>query len=213
MVEIKWEDSVAPTIVFADDAAYVIGDDKVVYGFDNLAADTQGPVLTDALLDVKGAQNYVGRYRMPVDRGSAFPGRYADLVPVPGTPPISISLSLLDTGSGVDPSSIQVKLDGDSVDSKQIIYNPRQGLLWYVYDPKGAAASLPNGVHNLAISAADWKCNVTAAQVSFTVDNSLPPPAPPVAAGGGMPGGPGGPGMPGMPGGPGMPQGPAAPPG
>jgi outer membrane protein assembly factor BamB len=204
-VEVNWEDTVDSPVAVAEGSAYVIGDDWVVYGFDNLAADADGPMISDGLLDIRGQGGYQVRYRLVVDRGDTFPGRWADLVEVPGAPPISLSAVVADGGSGVDPASIVVKLDDQPAEAT---YDARQGLLWWVYDPRGAAVSLRNGVRNLFISCADWLGNKTEAQVAFTVDNTLPRPAPPQPATG-MPGGEG---MPGMPGAPGMPGGPGMPP-
>ncbi|MHB8997173.1 MAG: PQQ-binding-like beta-propeller repeat protein [Armatimonadota bacterium] len=207
IVEIKWEDYVDPSLVLADNGAYILGDDHVIYGFDSLAADNSGPTVRDGLLDIRGRGGSSARYRVVVDRGDTFPGRYADLVVIPGAPPVSVSVELTDAGCGVDPASIKVTLDEEP---EQVTYDALQGLLWYVYDPKGAAVSMRNGVHNLLITASDWKGNISEAQLSFTIDNSKQPPRPrPQQMGGegmpGMPGMPGGPGMPGMPGAPGMP--------
>lgn len=208
VVEIKWEEVMDPGLMFGDGGAYVIGDDHVVYGFDNKAADNNGPSITDCMLDIRGQRGYQVRYRLPVDRGDTFPGRWADLVEVPGAPPISVSIVVSDAGCGVNPSSITVKFDDAPPEAT---YDARQALLWYIYDPRGAAVALRNGVRNLAIECADWLGNTSTAQVSFTVDNSLPQPAPPRPVQpdfgpgmdpGMMPGGPGMPGgpMPGMPG-------------
>jgi len=136
-------------------------------------------------------------------------------VEVPGAPPISVSIVLNDSGCGVDPATIAVKLDDEAAEAT---YDARQGLLWYVYDPRGAAVAMRNGVRNLMVTCADWLGNTGSAQVAFTVDNSLPQPAPPTNAQPGGPGGPGGgepgmgmPGMPGMPGAPGAPGAPGMP--
>ena len=106
-------------------------------------------------------------------------------------------MSVIDTGSGVDPSQLRLELDGQQVETT---YDSQQGLLWYIYNPRGAARSLANGVRNFVITATDWLGNEATAQASFTVDNSLEPPGPRVptpGAGGEMPGGPEGPGWPG----------------
>ena len=187
-VELKMEDVIDPSPALADNALYILSDDHVVFGFDNTAADNSGPVIREALLDIRGREGYSARYRVIVDRADSFPGRYIEFQePVPGAPPITLSMVLIDPGSGVDPNSIQVKMDNKAV---ELTYDMRQGLLWYIYDPRGAAVSLRNGLQNFIVSAADWLGNRTEVQMAFEVDNSLPPPSPPVGA----------PGTPGMPG-------------
>jgi hypothetical protein len=159
----------------------------------------------EALVDIQGKGGFQVRYQIVLDRGDTFAGRYADLVEIPGAPPIRVSVVLDDEGVGVNPATIQVRLNNELVETT---YDARQALLWYVYEPAGAARSLRNGVQNMMIRAADWKGNDIRAQLSFTVDNSLPPPSPPQQ----LQPGPGGPGMdPGMPGMPGMPGGPMMP--
>jgi len=200
--QVQWEQVCDPAIVLAENGAYLVGDDNVVYGFDCQAADNTGPEVLDAMLDIYGANNASARYRVVVDIADTFPGRYADLVEVPGAPPVTFSVVLSDSGSGVNPKSINLKLDDAPV---QVTIDPKNALLWYIYDPKPTAQSLENGIRSLLLAVSDWSGNETQALMSFTVDNSLPPPAPTGGAGT-MPGGI--PGMPGMP--PGMmPGGPA----
>ncbi len=205
-VERKFEESVLAGVSLGLDSAYVVASDGVLYGFEHNAADNVPPDISDVVLDVPGRGNVSARFGLVVDRADTFAGRYADLVEVPGAPPISLSVSVVDTGAGIDPSKLRLEMDGQQVETT---YDSHQGLLWYIYNPRGAARSLPNGVRNFVITAVDWLGNEATAQVSFTVDNSLEPPGPrvpPQVPGGDMPGGPGGPEWPGgPPGGPGMP--------
>lgn len=206
-VEKKFEECVLAGMSLALGSAYVVASDGVLYGFEQNAADNVAPDITGAVLDVPGRGNVNARFGLVVDDGEAFAGRYADLVEVPGAPPISLSVSVIDGGAGVDPSKLRLELDGQQVETT---YDSQQGLLWYIYNPRGAARALPNGVRNFVVTAVDWLGNEATAQASFTVDNSLEPPGPRVPTGGPggeMPGGPEGPGGPGgpPPGGPGGP--------
>lgn len=208
-VEKKFEENVLAGLSLSLGSAYIVASDGVLYGFEQNAADNVPPQISGAVLDVPGRGNVNARFGLVVDDGNAFAGRYADLVEVPGAPPISLSVSVTDSGSGVDPSKLRLELDGQQVETT---YDSQQGLLWYIYNPRGAARSLANGMRNFVITATDWLGNEATAQASFTVDNSLEPPGPRVptpGAGGEMPGGPEGPG--GMPGG--MPGGVPPPPG
>ncbi len=199
--KVGFEDSVTAGISLGADSAYVVAADGVIYGFATTAADNVKPQITAGLVDVPGRGGFLVRFPLVVDRGDTFAGRYADLVQVPGAPPIAVSVSVVDDGTGIDPESLTVEMDGQLLEAT---YDSQQGLLWCVYDPRGAAVSLPNGVRNFAISATDWAGNQTKAQLAFTVDNSLEPPGPPERE---QPTpGEGRPGMPGeMPFDPGMP--------
>lgn len=174
--EITFENEVDPSVAVSDDTLYIVGDDAIVYAFDSFAPDNVPPDIRDAQLEVPGT----GRTRMTFMPGLAdeedFEGRYADEIAIPGTPPLFLSLLVTDEGSGVDPDRVKVTLNGREVDFS---YEPTEGVLWYIHDPRGAAPNLPNGVKNLVFEATDWRGNRSAKQVSFTIDNTLPPPAPP----------------------------------
>ncbi len=194
------EDYVRAGISLGANSAYVVAADGVLYGFSSLAADNVAPEVSAALVDVPGrTANTTVRFPLVVDRGDTFAGRYADMTEVPGTPPITFSAMLVDDGAGVNPATIRVELDGTEVEST---YDVHTGIVWCVYDPRGVAGQLGNGVQNIVITAQDWAGNVATAQASFTVDNSLEAPGPAVQTqqvGPGMMGPGMAPGMPEMP--------------
>jgi len=105
-----------------------------------------------------------------------FPEHYAEEIEIPGSPPIFLSLMLTDEGSGVNPDLVTVTVNGEAAD---FTYDPTEGLLWYIYDPRGAAANLSNGVKEILFEATDWRGNHAARVVSMTIDNRLEPPEPP----------------------------------
>ncbi len=172
----KFEDDVDSAVAVSDNTLYVLGDDAIVYALDTYAADNVPPTIAEPLLEVPGK----GRVRMTFAPNLAdeddFPDRYADEVAVPGTPPIFVSVICTDEGSGINPDKVKVTLNGQEAEFR---YDAKAGILWYMYDPRGAAANLPNGVTRLLFEATDWRGNRAAKVVSFTVDNKLPPPAPP----------------------------------
>lgn len=174
--EIIFENEVDPSVAVSDNTLYVMGDDGVVYAFDSLAADNVPPLIAEPLLEVPGK----GRTRMNFIPMLAdeddFEGRYAEEIAVPGTPPIFLSLLVGDEGCGVDPDQVKVTLNGEEV---ECTYDATEGILWWIYDPRGAAANLSNGMKTLVLEATDWRGNRAAKVVTFTVDNKLPPPAPP----------------------------------
>lgn len=197
--EIPMEELVDPSPALWENRLYILGDDCVLYGFEVNTPDNLGPTISDAVLEISGEQELRFAYYVPVDEIDQFPMRFADAVTVPGTPPVYLSVQVADYGCGVDPASVQMTMDNQRLD---IVYDADEGLVWYMHGAEGRAASaLPNGKHNVVIRASDWLGNQAAAQLSFTIDNSLPPPS----AGGLRPtaGGPHGPSGPAGPWGPG----------
>ncbi|MFP3904355.1 MAG: PQQ-binding-like beta-propeller repeat protein [Armatimonadota bacterium] len=173
--EITFEQVVTPGVSLTENGGYVVSVDGALFGFDSFAADNVKPEISAALLDIPGRGDVRARFPLVVDRGDTFSGRYADLVEQPGSPPLTISVKVVDTGTGINPDAFDVTLDGETVSAT---YDSSNGLLWYEYNPRGAASPLPNGVRNLKVAARDWAGNTRIAQMSFTVDNSLDPPGP-----------------------------------
>lgn len=174
--EVKFEDVIEPSVSVVDNAVFTLGADGVIYGFSSVAPDNVAPTIADALLEVPGAGRQRAQFTPSLTDEDDFPERYADEIKIPGTPPIFLSLVLRDEGTGVDPASVSVTLNGEPAD---YTYDAREGLVWYIYDPRGAAANLPNGVKRIVIEAVDWRGNRAMKAVTFTVDNKLKAPAPP----------------------------------
>ncbi len=188
----------APLVV-TDQKLLVLGDDGTLNAFGPDGVDVAGPVITQP---------------RPT-RGTT----------INGLPPLSISAALWDSGTGINPASVFLKLDGQPMEASKLQYNERRGLKpGVVYDPVQhkieynsaqlqagqRASALPNGRHTVEVDATDWKGNPSVMQWSFTVDNTLPV-RPRVQPGtNGTPGAPGGYGpgsTPGTPGGYGAPGG------
>lgn len=212
---LELEDIVSPSIALADNRLYVLGDDCVLYGLEADAPDSVPPRISDAVLEIEGEGKTRFAYAVPVDEPEQLPLRFVDLVKVPGSPPVYLSVKVVDSGCGVDPDSVQMTMDGKPLD---VTYDADTGLVWFIYKPKGrGAAALRDGKHNFVVRASDWRGNQASAQFAITIDNSMSPPKAAtgrLAPGAGMGGpmgpegmmGPGGPGMvPGTMQGPGMP--------
>ncbi|MFW6437530.1 MAG: PQQ-binding-like beta-propeller repeat protein [Armatimonadota bacterium] len=197
--EREFEDIVDPSIAVVDDAFYTVGDDGVIYGFSSTAPDNVAPTIADPVLEVPGARRRSVQFTPELADPDAFPERYAEDIEIPGTPPIFLSLLLTDEGTGVDPDAVNVTANGEPA---EFTYDSREGILWYIYDPRGTAANLTDGVKQILFEATDWRGNTVAKVVSFTVDNTLSPPKPPQPERPqfeeDMPGMPGEPGMPPM---------------
>lgn len=188
--EYKMEDYVDPAVAVAGDSIYVIGDDNVVYGFAAQAPDRVPPLISDAILEVPGK----GRTRVTFTPNTTteddFEGRYADEIVIPGTPPIFLSALVTDEGSGVNPDSVKVSVNGEA--TQDFTWDPKENILWYIFDPRGAAANLSNGIKTILLEASDWRGNRATLRVAFTVDNKAKPPEPPQPVAPTV--GPGGPG-------------------
>lgn len=174
--EIKFEDIVDPSVAVVANAFYTLGDDGIVYGFGSNVPDNVAPTIADPVLEVPGAKRRRVQFTPELADPEGFPDQYAGDIQIPGTPPIFLSLMLTDHGSGVNPDAVTVTINGEPAD---YTYDAREGLLWYIYDPRGTAANLSNGVKQVVLEAADWRGNTVTKVVSFTIDNTLKPPAPP----------------------------------
>lgn len=199
---------VEPSAALADNRLYILGDDCVLYGLEATAPDAVPPSIEEAVLEIEGEQKIRFAYAVPIDEADQFPLRFAKVVKVPGSPPVYLSVKVTDLGSGIDPATVEMTMDGRKLD---VTFDETEGLLWYIHEAKGrGVVALPNGEHNFVIRASDWRGNRGSAQLAFTVDNSM---SPPKVASPRM-GGPMGPGLePGMMGpdmppgmGPGMPM-------
>ena len=169
-------DLIDPSVAVAENSLFVIAEDGIVYGFSSAAPDNVPPVVADAVLEVPGAARQRVQFTPELVSAGEFPERYARDIEIPGTPPIFLSMLVEDAGSGIDADSIRVTINGEQVDHT---FDAREGLLWYIYDPRGAAANLPNGVKRVVVEAVDWRGNTVSKAVSFTIDNRLRPPEPP----------------------------------
>jgi|LSQX01.2.fsa_nt_gb outer membrane protein assembly factor BamB len=192
---------------------YMVGDDGALYGFSATGADGVKPDVGLALLQVQEDQVQYA-YQLGAFSAEAMvaPPTPTEVLQIPGVPPVYLQLAVYDAESGLNPELLELQIDGSPVPEDQVIYQADQGLLWWLYEPQGIiAANLANGMHQVDVSATDWRGNKHVMRVYFYVDNSLPAPKLPgedqLQPRGGFPGG-------GFPGGgfPGAPQAPVGPP-
>ncbi|MFB3882340.1 MAG: PQQ-binding-like beta-propeller repeat protein [Armatimonadota bacterium] len=140
-------------IVETDGAILCLTGSGDLYRFSASAPDASGPVFGD----------------FEPAAGSAQPG--GDYV---GT-----SCSIVDDGSGVDPASVKVTVDGSPV---KVTFDAATG------EAVTEGKPLPDGPHVVRVSAADYRGNVSSTEWSFVTDVSIIPET--------APGTPGQPGMP-----------------
>ncbi|HSV72591.1 MAG TPA: PQQ-binding-like beta-propeller repeat protein [Chthonomonadales bacterium] len=152
--------NVAAAPVVANGALIVAADDASVSVFRADSVDTTEPYVTD-LLPQRG-------------------------VVINGAPPIRFEGILRDDGSGIRPDSLRLLINGEPVamrppgpdnrDRPGFSFDLLTGRLEYdTPEPVGAALvrPLPDGRHEVALQASDWKGNNLDLRWRFTVDNSV----------------------------------------
>jgi outer membrane protein assembly factor BamB len=152
--------NVAATPVIADGALYVLSDDGSLSSFRADATDSAGPVISDL-------------------------GPEMGIV-INGQPPIYFEAKVVDEGSGVNPASVRILIDGEGAskrpegreneDKPGYVYDVNTATLKYDILPATGASTvraLADGRHAVTVVATDWKGNTTTKTWSFTVDNSI----------------------------------------
>lgn len=90
--------------------------------------------------------------------------------PISGEPPVKISASAEDLGSGLDPDSIQLMLDDEGVTAE---FDEKTGKISYETKRTQPVIPLPDGTHTVRLSVSDAAGNTATKTWAFTVDNSL----------------------------------------
>ncbi len=152
--------NVAATPVVADDRLLVLSDDGSLACFRTGALDSLPPDVTILEPEMGIVMN--------------------------GNPPIRFEAKIADVGSGVNPATVRVLIDGDGIvrrpdgkdndDKPGYYFDLRYATVTYdTPEPTTAALvrPLPDGRHTVTISAADWAGNMVNKTWSFTVDNSV----------------------------------------
>jgi outer membrane protein assembly factor BamB len=151
-------------LAVSDGRLFVLGDDGTLTCMSADAPDDEGPIIT-----------------------TPKPARGAIMN---GAPPVYFSVYMWDEGTGINPDTIEVLVDGVPVDPSKEAYNdrvPGQRKGW-VYDPvrrqikyetlraeRGEREQpLLDGRHRVQVQAADWRGNLNTLEWTFVVDNTLP---------------------------------------
>lgn len=150
--------SLTAPVSISDGTVYALSDDGALSAFRPDAPDTSGPTLTNQYPPVGKA--------------------------VSGQPPVTLAANVMDTGSGLNPDSLEVRLDNTKVAA---VFDPTRNLVIYQTKASGKVVDPPlqDGRHSVTIIASDWRGNKTEETWSFRVNNALPPassretPAPP----------------------------------
>lgn len=158
--QIAQHTNIAASPVVSDKSVYILSDDGSLASFRSDAADSVGPEVTDLEPEMSAVTN--------------------------GAPPIHFEAKIVDEGSGVDPGSINLMIDGNGVakrpqgreneDKPGYKFDVLTSVLEYDTEQAataGAVRNLVDGRHKVTITVSDWKGNTTTKVWGFTVDNSL----------------------------------------
>lgn len=161
-----WPVSSAPTAV--DNRLYVLGDNASLYSFTTQAFDAAPPRVIEPSLAVPDDQNKIAALLLTPENPQIVPGRG----------PIYFAAQVDDSGSGVNPTSIQVTLDGVAMPADSIDFQASSGVLTVtLLDPEKGGTGFPDGLKNITVTALDYAGNRLQFNTSFLVDNTAPAPS------------------------------------
>jgi len=152
--------SIAAPPVVVGDTLYTLSDDGTLTAFRHDAPDTIPPVISE----------------LEPEQGDYLNGR----------PPFHIGAKIMDEGSGLDLSTLSLKLDDHEIprrflDSKSpekdgFLFRIETGLLEYATvenEGGGKSNTLANGKHTVTIRVKDWMGNELVKSWLFTVDDAI----------------------------------------
>jgi outer membrane protein assembly factor BamB len=167
--------------VAVEGQVFLLADNAALYTFEPKPFDAEPP---RAVLPSLAVANDQGKI-MPLLMGPDNP------LGVPGRAPVYFATELNDTGSGVDPNSIKVTFTGPEgtpeLAADRVLFDAGSGNLTVTLagETAGAVTTLKDGNYTVGVLARDYLGNALTYTGTFTVDNTLPPPAapaPPTAA-------------------------------
>ena len=154
----------APAAV--DGQVYVLGDNAALYAFTSSLLDSDPPRLVEPSIALPNDQNVTSAQLLPADKPPL----------VPGKGPFYFATQLDDAGSGVDPDSIKISMDGVELDSKAWSYDPISGVLTVVL-LEGDGKTFDDGTKQIGVTLSDYAGNKTNYSGSFLIDNTVAPPS------------------------------------
>jgi outer membrane protein assembly factor BamB len=142
------------SLLLQDGALFAIGNDGTVTEMTATAPDRDAPVVVTA---DPTSNSTIGGANIP------------------------FKVFVTDIGSGIDPSTVSLRVDGLPI---PVFYDPTYGEVSVQYDrSKGnyglsrmELPTLPDGIRTATLKIGDWRGNVLTKVWSFTVDNTLNPP-------------------------------------
>lgn len=156
--------SSAPSAV--DGQVYVLGDNAALYAFSSMNLDADGPRVVEPSIALPNDKNAISAQLVSSDTPPL----------VPGKGPFYFAAQLDDIGSGINPDSIQVAMDGTPLVDKDWTYDPISGVLTAtLLEANGKA--FEDGLKQINIVVRDYAGNETAYSVSILIDNTVAAPS------------------------------------
>lgn len=155
-----------------DGMVYLLADNAALYAFSTQPFDAAPPQVFNAQLSVPSSATRPVLQRLDPEKSVLIPGRA----------PIQLTAEISDTGSGVDPTSIVVKLNNQELPKTAVgtFADATGKLIVTLAEQKDRiAVNLADGLYTVAIAARDYDGNEMNYSINFLVDNTVAPPAPP----------------------------------
>jgi hypothetical protein len=156
--------SSVPSVVGSQ--VYLLADNAALYAFDTAPFDADPPLIVQPSLSVPTTTTGLHSFLMTPDQPLL----------VKGKAPIYFAAQLEDEGSGVDPDGLKVTFDGQEMDAKSVTFHAGKGVVTATLLARGSI-QLSDGLHNLTLSARDYRGNAMTFTTSFMVDDKVAPPA------------------------------------
>ncbi|HVF10085.1 MAG TPA: PQQ-binding-like beta-propeller repeat protein [Abditibacteriaceae bacterium] len=153
--------SSAPSVVGTQ--VYLLADNAALYSFDMTPFDADPPLAVQPSLSVPTTTVGLHSYLLNPDT--------PQLVPPKG--PIYFAVELNDEGSGVDPDSLKVSLNGQEI---KTTFNAGKGIATALLAARDKT-KLPDGLKNLTLTVRDYRGNALTYTTSFMVDSNVASPA------------------------------------
>lgn len=169
---VKNPNHVAAAPIVSRGSLYIVGDDGALYGFKPWGIDLAEPSPANPRINLKASDLSMVYYPLESPQGFTVPR-------ISGVPPVSFSVTLTDEGSGIDESSIMLKMNEET---KTCQFHGETGLLEVELSPpvKEGVALKPiyPGTYNLVLEAKDYHGNLLSKTYKLVIDNKLHRPEP-----------------------------------
>jgi len=163
---------ISPAPIFWGERLYVMSNDYTLCAFGPEGVDSALPLVLGAHVQVPGGDDFMYAYQLPV---AAPEAEIANPITINGQAPIYLSFYLYDQGSGIDPDSIRLTMNGNAVETK---FRPDDGTVWFILKHRGEKTlfALADGDYSFLLSAADWSGNTLTKKTLLKVSHAVPAP-------------------------------------
>ena len=136
---------------------------------------TSAPIYVDGTLFVLSNDGSLSALRP--DTLSVLPPQVTALTPLPASTistAVYPSATLQDEGSGIDPASVSLLLDGRPL--PHVIYDPTTGEVTVDTSAADSKPTLTDDTHQVVVKATDWRGNAVSQTWGFVMDSKAAPP-------------------------------------